>query len=117
MLANFLESVQQGNMIAPKLMAAELRVPMTELAKLAGVNRNTLSTKAGSTAVQAGLGMIARIIERAAQLAGDEGRAIIWFRHQPIVGFGGKTAEELVEDGHAEAVLWHLESLENGVYA
>jgi uncharacterized protein (DUF2384 family) len=117
MLANFLEAVHEGNMIAPKRMAEELRMPMTELAKLARVNRNTLSTKAGSAAVQSGLGTVARIIAKAAGLAGDEGRAIIWFRHQPITGFEGKTAEELVEAGHAEAVIWHLETLENGGYA
>ena len=117
MLATFLESVHEGNIIAPRLMAAELRLPMTDLAKLAGVNRNTLSTKAGSAAVQSGLGMIARIIAKASELAGDEGRAIIWFRHQPLIGFDGKTAQELVEAGHADAVIWHLESLDNGVYA
>lgn len=117
MLANFLDTVRDGDMIAPKRMAARLRVPMTGLAKLAHVNRNTLSTKAGSSIVQAKLGEIAKIIGRAAELAGDEGRAIIWFRHQPIVGFDGKTAEELVAEGHADAVMWHLESLENGVYS
>jgi uncharacterized protein (DUF2384 family) len=117
MLADFLETVSEGNMIAPKLMAAELRLPMTGLADLCRVNRNTLSSKAGSAAVQAGLGDIARIIGKAAEMTGDEGRAIIWFRHQPIAGFGRKTALDLVEEGHAEAVMWHLESLENGVYA
>ena len=66
----------------------------------------------GSPAVQAKLGEIAR----AAELAGDEGRAIIWFRHQPIPGFG-KTAEQLVEAGQAEAVLWTLDSMEQGVYS
>jgi uncharacterized protein (DUF2384 family) len=117
MLTNFLSAVQDGNMIAPKRMAAELRIPMTELAKMARVNRNTLATKAGSAAVQAGLGTIARIISKASDMAGDEGRAIIWFRHQPITGFDGKTAEELVEQGRAGDVIWYLESLENGAYA
>jgi hypothetical protein len=72
MLTDFLSSVQDGNMIAPKRMAAELRIPMTELAKMARVNRNTLATKAGSAAVQAGLGTIARIISKASDMAGDE---------------------------------------------
>lgn len=117
MLANFLDTVRDGDMIAPRRMAARLRVPMTGLAKLAQVNRNTLSSKAGSPLVQARLGEIAYIIGRAADLAGDEGRAIIWFRHQPIVGFGGKTAEELVIEGHAGAVRTHLERLEDGVYS
>lgn len=117
MLAGFLDSVRDGDIIAPRRMAARLRLPMTGLAKLTRLNRNTLASKAGSPVVQSKLGEIARIIARAAELSGDEGRAIIWFRHQPITGFDGKTAEQLVEDGHAGAVMWHLEGLENGVYA
>jgi len=56
----------------------------------------------------------ARIIELAAALSGDEDAAIAWFKYQPIVGFGGKTAEQLVGEGHADAVLWHLDTLEAG---
>ncbi len=117
MLTNFISAIQEGNMLAPKLMAEQLRVPMTDLARMARVNRNTLSTKAGSAAVQAGLGQIARIIARAAELSGDEGRAILWFRHQPLPGFDGKTAEELLENGHGVAVIDYLESLDQGAYA
>lgn len=116
MLAAFLDDIRDGDLIAPRRMAERLRLPMTRLAKLAHVNRNTLAAKPESPAVQAKLGEIARIIARAAELSGDEGRAIIWFKHQPITGFG-KTAEELVEMGHADAVMWTLESMEEGVYA
>lgn len=117
MLTTFLDSVREGDMIAPKRMASRLHLPMTGLARVARLNRNTLSSKARSTAVQSRLGEIAHIIARATELAGDEGRAIIWFRHQPITGFSGKSAKQLVEDGHATAVLSYLEDLENGVFA
>jgi len=117
MLATFLDDIREGDMIAPRRMAERLRLPMTRLSKLAHVSRNTLSAQPGSPVVQARLGDIARIIGRAAELSGDEGRAIIWFLHQPIVGFGGKTAEELVAEGHRDAVLWHLDGLEAGVHA
>lgn len=116
MLASFLDTIRDGDMIAPRRMAERLRVPMTQLSKLAHVNRNTLADRPGSPAVQARLGQIARIITRAADLSGDEGRAIIWFRHQPIPGFGNKTAEELVEAGQGDAVMWMLESMDEGVY-
>ena len=33
------------------------------------------------------------------------------------VYLSGEGAEEIVEDGHADAILWHLEGLEAGVYA
>lgn len=116
MLAAFLDDIRDGDMIAPKRMAARLRLPMTRLSRLAHLNRNTMATRPESLAVQEKLGEIARIITRAAELAGDEGKAIIWFRHQPIPGFG-KTAEQLVEDGEAEAVLWTLDSMDEGVYS
>ncbi len=116
MLAAFLDDIRDHDIIAPRLMAERLRLPLSRLARLAHVNRNTMTARPGSPAVQAKLGEIARIIARAADLAGDEGRAIIWFKHQPIPGFG-KTAEELVEQGHAEAVMWTIESMEEGVYS
>ena len=116
MLAAFLDDIRDHDIIAPRLMAERLRLPLSRLARLAHVNRNTMTARPDSPAVQAKLGEIARIIARAADLAGDEARAIIWFKHQPIPGFG-KTAEELVEQGHAEAVMEDLERMAEGVYS
>ena len=92
MIAAFLDDIRDHDMISPRRMAERLRLPLTRLAKLAQLNRNTMAAKPGSPAVQARLGEIVRIIARAAELSGDEGRAIIWFRHQPLPGFG-KTPE------------------------
>ena len=114
MLAAFLDDVRDRTMISPRRLAERLSLPMSGLAKLAHVNRNTMTAKPESPAVQKKLGEIARIIARAAELSGDEGRAIIWFKHMPIAGFGGKTAEEVVEDGHADAVMWTLETMDQG---
>lgn len=117
MLATFLDDVRDHAMISPRRLAARLSLPMSRLAKLAHVNRNTMAAKPENPAVQKKLGEIARIIARAAELSGDEARAIIWFKHMPIAGFGGQTAEELVEQGHADAVMWTLETMEQGGYA
>jgi hypothetical protein len=38
----------------------------------------------------------------------DADRVIVWFRHQPIAGYDGRTALRFVEAGHADAVLTHL---------
>ena len=116
MLAAFFDDIRDRDMIAPRRLAERLRLPMSGLAKLAHLNRNTMTAKPHSPAVQAKLGQIAGIIARAAELSGDEARAIIWFKHMPIAGFG-KTAEALVEEGHADAVMWTLDSMEAGVYA
>ena len=117
MLAAFLDDIRDQDLIAPRRMAERLRLPMSRLAKLAHLNRNTMAARPDSPAVQTKLGEIARIIARAAELAGDEGRAIIWFKHQPIPGWAGKTAYDLVGEGKADKVLAYLEAVRSGVYA
>ena len=114
MLASFLSDIREGDLIVPKRLAERLRIPMTRLSKLAHLNRNTMIERPTSPAVQDSLGEIASIISRVAAMSEDVGAALLWFKYQPIVGFGGKTAKQLVEEGHAQAVLGYIESVENG---
>jgi hypothetical protein len=120
LLNPFLDSItdRRRGMISPKRVSEALHMPLAEVARLAKVHRNTLAQKPGSPMVQARLGEVARIIATAAELVeGDANRAIVWFRYQPLAGFGGKTAAELAAEGHGDAVLAHLEMLRDGVYA
>lgn len=120
MLTAFLDDVtdRQRGMISPERVGKALRISLAEVARLANVHRNTLAQKPGSPMVQEGLGEVARIVAAAADmLEGDTGRAVIWFRHQPLAGFDGATASELTVAGHADAVLAHLEMLRDGIYA
>lgn len=116
MIAAFLEDIREGDLIAPRRLAQRLRVPMTRLSKLARVNRNTLAARPESPAVQAKLGQIARIIARVAEMTGDEGRAIFWFHHG-VIGGWGISAEQLVEQGYGDEVWEALDRMEAGVYA
>ena len=119
MLSNFLAEViePKRGIISPRLMSRALRISLSELSKAVHVHRNTLTSKPESERVQARLGQIAKIVTVAAELTGDPGRAVVWFRHQPLAAFDNKTPEELVREGHAEAVLAHLNTLADGVYA
>ena len=56
-------------------------------------------------------------LTRALDAAGDEQRAAIWFKHQPLPGWGGKTAHDLVREGKSDRVLDYLESVRAGVYS
>ena len=58
-----------------------------------------------------------RILTLAKEMAGDEQRAVFWFKHQPIPGWAGKTAYDLVQEGRADQVLAYLEAVKSGVYA
>jgi hypothetical protein len=53
----------------------------------------------------------------ASEMAGDDQRAAIWFKHQPIPGWAGKTAYDLVRERKTDKVLAYLEAVRSGVYA
>lgn len=87
------------------------------MAALAGVICNTLTLRSGALAVDEALNPLVRIIAMAAEMVRDEARATIWFKHQPIPGWGGKTAYDLVRERKADNVIAYLEVVRSGVYA
>lgn len=103
--------------LSPRRVADLLGLTMTELAALIGVARNTLGAKAGARKVDAALSPVVRVLTMAGEMAGSEERAAIWFKHQPIPGWAGKTAYDLVREGNAPKVLAYLEAVRSGVYA
>jgi hypothetical protein len=120
MLAAFLDTVtdHRRGAISPARFGAALKMTLADVARLAKVHRNTLAQKPDSPVVQARLGEVAGIIAAATEmLGGDTARAIVWFRHQPLAGFDGRTAAELTAAGHGDAVRAHLEMLRDGVTA
>lgn len=103
--------------LSPRRVAELLGVTLSELAALIGVARNTLAAKSGARKVDAALSPVVRILAMAGEMSGDERRAAIWFKHQPIPGWAGKTAYDLVREGKASKVLAYLEAVRSGVYA
>lgn len=57
------------------------------------------------------------IIGRIADWAGGEKQAMAWYRAEPIVAFGGRTAEALVKEGKASAVRDYLDHVATGGFA
>ena len=103
--------------LSARRVAELLGVTLTELAGLIGVARNTLTARTGARKVDAALSPVVRILAMASEMAGNEQRAAIWFKHQPIPGWAGKTAYDLVHEGKADKVLAYLEAVRSGVYA
>jgi uncharacterized protein (DUF2384 family) len=120
MLSPFLEEVLDPNQgwISPHRMSEAMRMPLVELSQVIRMHRNTLTKRPDSPDVQSRLGQVARIIARAAAMTGGNvGRAVIWFRCEPLSGFDHQTAEQLVSAGHGQAVETHLDMLEEGTYS
>lgn len=103
--------------LSPRRVSEALGVTLTELAGLIGIARNTLTAKSGARKVDAALSPVVRILSMAGEMAGGEERAAIWFKHQPLPGWAGKTAYDLVREGKADKVLNYLEAVRSGVYA
>lgn len=103
--------------LSARRVAELLGVTLGELASLIGVARNTLAAKTGARKVDAALSPVVRILAMAGEMAGSEERAAIWFKHQPLPGWGGKTAYDLVGEGKSDKVLAYLEAVRSGVYA
>jgi uncharacterized protein (DUF2384 family) len=107
----------QSALLSARRVSDLLGLTHAELAKLIGVARNTLTAKSGARKVDMALSPVVRILAMASEMAGDENRAAIWFKHQPIPGWAGKTAYDLVGEGKADKVLAYLEAVRSGVYA
>jgi hypothetical protein len=103
--------------LSARRVSERLGLPLTDIAAMIGVARTTLTAKSGRRRVDAALSPLVRIIAMAAEMAGDEDRAAIWFKHQPLPGWGGKTAHDLVREGKSDRVLDYLESVRAGVYS
>ncbi|KPF73739.1 hypothetical protein IP88_08775 [alpha proteobacterium AAP81b] len=116
MLTALLEDFRDAGHLSPQRMSKRLHLPLAEFARVARLHRNTLA-RPGSPAVQARLEPIARILAQVEELTGDADQAVVWFRHQPLPGHDGRTAQDLVEAGHSDAVLAYLEDLRDGSYA
>ncbi|MGQ0700577.1 MAG: DUF2384 domain-containing protein [Panacagrimonas sp.] len=100
--------------ISPAKFARALDYPLQEVAELAHVHRNTVRNNPYSPDLQRYMRDALRVLQAATDLRGNVGEALFWFRNHPIRDFDRKTADRLVADGKADAVLGYLESVEAG---
>ena len=110
-------SETQKPFLSAREIEKRLGVTQSELAKLVRVSRNTLAASTSSRKIDSALSPLVRILAIVTQMAGDEQRAAVWFKHQPIPGWAGKTAFDLVGEGKSDKVLAYLEAVRSGVYA
>lgn len=103
--------------LSPRKLAEALHVGIAELASIVGASRATLSRLPVTAAADRALSPVARILVMATEMSGAADRAALWFKHQPLPGWAGKTGRDLVAEGKAQAVIDYLEATRAGVYA
>lgn len=100
--------------ISPTKFASVLDYPLQDVAALAHVHRNTVRNNPYSPDLQRYMRDCVRVLQAATDLRGNVSEALFWFRNHPIRDLERKTADRLVAEGKAEAVLGYLDSLEAG---
>lgn len=110
-----IDNFKDADAFSPRHMSKRLHLSLTDFARLARLSRTALE-RPTSRVVQALLEPIAKILVQVEALAGDADRAILWFRHQPLSGYDGRTAQDLVQEGRCDTVLAYLEDLRDGAY-
>ena len=113
------EVVTDDGYVAPKELARVLHITQRELANIAGLRRDAVSkrSRVRSLATQKRLRETLEILNRVSAWCGGPGRALAWFRSQPLPSFGDLTAEELLKAGRGDALRAYLTRVSQGGYA
>ena len=114
-LAQFAEN----GFFAPKKIADALRTTSEEVARTAGLGRDAVQRKdrIRSNKTQQRLREMIEIINKVEPRFGSSLIAYAWYRSQPLPGFSGQTAMQLVRSGRADDVLDYIDAVDAGVHA
>ena len=106
-----------NQILSARAFANRLGITQTELALLTGVDRHSFYRQSGLRKLNEAVQPLMRILTIAAEMTGSDQHAALWFKHQPIPGWAGKTAFDLVAERKSDRVLAYLLSVQSGVYS
>ena len=100
--------------LSPTKVGEFFGLRIQELAERAHVHRNTPTARPQAPQLQRYLQDMVRVLAVATVMTGDEKRAVFLLRNEPLRAFGFKTADALIQEGQADAVIAYLESFAGG---
>ena len=109
----------EGGLFEPRKIAAILRTTSEELALTVGLGKDALQrrTQIQSDKTQRRLRELVEVLNKVQPRFGSELLAYAWYRSEPLSGFGGRTAMQLVQDDKAKLVLEYVDAVDAGVHA
>jgi len=104
---------------APRRIADALRTTSDELARTAGLGKDAIQRKdrIRSDRTQRRLREMVEVINKVEPRFGSALIAYAWYRSEPLAGFSGQTAMQLVRNGRADDVLDYIDAVDAGVHA
>lgn len=109
----------EGGLFEPKKIASVLRTSSEEVAMTVGLGKDALQRRARiqSDKTQRRLRELVEVLNKVQPRFGSELMAYAWYRSEPLAGFDGRTAMQLVQEGKAQQVLEYIDAVDAGVYA
>lgn len=106
-------------LFSPRKLAEAFRTTSEEIARTAGLGKDAVqrSERLRSDKTQRRLREIAEIINKVEPRFGSALIAYAWYRSEPLAGFSGQTAMQLVRDGRGNDVLDYIDAVDAGVHA
>ena len=117
-LMNLAQYSDQG-LFAPNKIAAVFRTTSEEIARTLGLGKDAIQRKdrVRSDKTQRRLREMVEIVNKVEPRFGSALVAYAWYRYEPLPGFSGQTAMQLVRDGRAGDVLDFIDAVDAGVHA
>jgi hypothetical protein len=114
-----IETFAEGGQFAPNRIATALRTTLDEVARTVGLGRDAVMRpdRIASPRTQKRLREMVEILNRVEPRFGSALIAYAWYRSEPLAGFGGLTAMQLVREGHAGDVLEYIDAVDDGINA
>ncbi len=114
-ITNFSEDGQ----FEPRKIATALRTSAEEIAMTIGLGKDALQrrTRISSNKTQRRLRELVEVLNKVEPRFGSELMAYAWYRSEPLPGFDGRTAMQLVQDGKAQQVLEYIDAVDAGVFS
>jgi uncharacterized protein (DUF2384 family) len=109
----------EAGVFEPRKIAAILRTTAEEVALTVGLGKDALQrrTRIRSDKTQRRLRELVEVLNKVQPRFGSELMAYAWYRSEPLSGFDGRTAMQLVQEGRAQQVLEYIDAIDAGVHA
>ncbi len=114
-----LAEYSDDGVFAPRRIAHVLQTTSEEIARTAGLGKDAIRRKdrVKSNKTQRRLREMIEVINKVEPRFGSALIAYAWYRSEPLTGFSGQTAMQLVRDGRADDVLDYVDAVDAGVHA
>jgi len=115
---NMIALADDGQFI-PARIATELRTTSDEIARTVGLGKDAVQRRdrVKSDKTQRRLRAMVEVLNKVEPRFGSSMIAYAWYRSEPLPGFSGRTAMQLVREGRVDDVLDYVDAVDAGVHA